>query len=283
MTTNSRNSRKSNVGQGVSVHLPTWADTLGWATREPRVLNEMTTGYPRFFIPRIVERLALQLLSLQGSKTASAQNGCGGKEHGGARLGLVLSTLRYAVLCRQALCRWNPRKDEISAADMEIHIVGWEGRVTTIEDDGVLPESFGAPQAIGNEDIVLVSYPAELAPEAKAFWQHTGFGISSRRATHWLQNAPFLAGSTIPKSVDITEIPHKLGQARAALKRRIAVGHSRHSDSISLSDDDVCLYQTGMTAIVETAAAIKALHPPGDDSPPRVAVFGFVNTTLLSP
>lgn len=42
------------------------------------------------------------------------------------------------------------------------------------------------------DEIYAVVYPQELAVEAKAFWQHTGFGISSRRATYWLENASFL-------------------------------------------------------------------------------------------
>jgi cystathionine gamma-synthase len=41
------------------------------------------------------------------------------------------------------------------------------------------------------DDIIVVSYPDNLCLEAKAFWQHTGFGISSRQATQWAQTGPF--------------------------------------------------------------------------------------------
>lgn len=40
-------------------------------------------------------------------------------------------------------------------------------------------------------EIYVVVYPQQGEKEAKAFWQHTGYGISSRRATYWLENAPF--------------------------------------------------------------------------------------------
>lgn len=262
--------------QGVSVHLPKWADTVGWATREPRVLKEMRTGYPRFFIPRVADRLAMQLLGLHEPETASAQEISGGKSR--AKLGLVLSTLRYAQLCRQALCAWNPRQDQISPADMGVYIVGWEGQITAVKENGDLPKHLEtvSSEAIGTEDIFLVSYPAELALEAKAFWQHTGFGISSRRATHWLRNAPFLAGKTVSPSVDSVEARSKVEWASSQLKRRIAVGQAAQSDGITLAEDDVFLYQAGMTAIVEMAATIKSLRPPSPDSTYRVAVFGLV-------
>ncbi|GAB1316968.1 hypothetical protein MFIFM68171_07178 [Madurella fahalii] len=261
---------------GVSVHLPKWADTVGWATREPRVLKEMRTGYPRFFIPRVADRLALQLLALHESKTAPVQEASG--EKSGAKLALVLSTLRHAQLCRQALCAWNPRQEQIFPTDVGVCIVNWKGKITAIEasDDPWKHLETVPSEAIGNEDIFLVSYPVELAPEAKAFWQHTGFGISSRRATHWLQNAPFLPGTSVSGPVDNTEIPRKVGWARTELKRRIAAGQAAQSDGITLTEDDVFLYQAGMTAIVEIAATIKSLHPPSPDSAYRVAVFGFL-------
>ncbi|KXX81307.1 putative cystathionine gamma-synthase [Madurella mycetomatis] len=261
---------------GVSVHLPKWADTVGWATREPRVLKEMRTGYPRFFIPRVADRLAMQLLGLHESKIALAREAGGSKS--GAQLGLVLSTLRHAQLCRQALCAWNPRQHQISPTDVGVYIVGWEGQITAVEEDGDPPRhpETVSSEAIGTEDIFLVSYPAELALEAKAFWQHTGFGISSRRATHWLRNAPFLSGTTVFPSVDNTEMRNKVRWASSQLKRRIAVGQAARSDGMTLAEDDVFLYQAGMTAIVEIAATIKSLRPPSPDSAYRVAVFGFL-------
>ena len=41
----------------VSVALPTWAQVVGYEECDPAVLDEMQTGYPRFFVNRIVREL----------------------------------------------------------------------------------------------------------------------------------------------------------------------------------------------------------------------------------
>ena len=40
-----------------SVCLPTWFDVIGYEEGDPRVLNRLQTGYPRFFIHPATERL----------------------------------------------------------------------------------------------------------------------------------------------------------------------------------------------------------------------------------
>ncbi|KAF4926618.1 Cystathionine gamma-synthase [Colletotrichum viniferum] len=42
----------------VSVSLPTWESNVGWATGERWVVDNMLTGYPRFFIHRSIESFA---------------------------------------------------------------------------------------------------------------------------------------------------------------------------------------------------------------------------------
>lgn len=41
----------------ISISLPTWADNLGYVEAEARVIDAMSTGYPRFFIHRSVRRV----------------------------------------------------------------------------------------------------------------------------------------------------------------------------------------------------------------------------------
>ena len=40
-----------------SVCLPTWADVIAYEEGDPRVLGQLQTGYPRFFIHPLTERL----------------------------------------------------------------------------------------------------------------------------------------------------------------------------------------------------------------------------------
>lgn len=52
----------------VSVCLPTWADIIGYEEKEPRVLKCMKTGYPRFFLHPLIERVRKELHPPQGSE-----------------------------------------------------------------------------------------------------------------------------------------------------------------------------------------------------------------------
>jgi len=45
----------------VSVCLPTWADIIGYEEKEPRVLDKMRTGYPRFFFHPLINQVRTAL------------------------------------------------------------------------------------------------------------------------------------------------------------------------------------------------------------------------------
>ncbi len=264
-----------NRNQGVSVHLPKWADTVGWASREPRVLDSMKTGYPRFFVARVVHRLAMRLLEIrhsqEGHPIKSEQSGI---ETIYGELAMVLDTRRHGSMCRSILTEWSAIRDGgTPAVDIGVFTVTWDGKITAVDQENI-PDCVDSPRRVGDEDIVLVSYPAELALDAKAFWQHTGFGISSRRATHWLESAPFLSSTPlVPRLLPSpAEAAQRVELAREQLKHRIATGQS--SDPLAVSPSDVFLFPTGMSAIAETTAAIKTLRQPTPSSPYRVAVFG---------
>ena len=45
----------------VSVCLPKWADVIGYEEKEPRVIGQMRTGYPRFFFHPLINELRVKL------------------------------------------------------------------------------------------------------------------------------------------------------------------------------------------------------------------------------
>lgn len=45
----------------VSVCLPTWADVIGYEEKEPRVIDRMRTGYPRFFFHPLIQKVRAAL------------------------------------------------------------------------------------------------------------------------------------------------------------------------------------------------------------------------------
>jgi cystathionine gamma-synthase len=235
----------------------------------------MKAGYPRFFVPRVADQLAMRLLARQHAEAANVDglelNGIGDAE---GKLAILLDSVRHAQACRKALPEWNPRQIEGKDSDIGVYIVTWAGEITAVlPKDPIQAEPTGD---IGQEDIILVTYPAELAPEAKSFWQHTGFGISSRRATYWLENAPLLEPAAPKPLPSPLETSQTVNQARAALKQRIGTGQSSPSTNLQVTPSDVFLFPTGMTAIAETADAIKSLRRVTPDAPYRVAVFGQV-------
>lgn len=41
----------------LSVSLPTWQDNLGWASGDTCIVDAMSTGYPRFFVHRKIQKV----------------------------------------------------------------------------------------------------------------------------------------------------------------------------------------------------------------------------------
>ncbi|KAM0243803.1 hypothetical protein ACHAPO_000663 [Fusarium lateritium] len=119
------------------------------------------------------------------------------------------------------------------------------------------------------DEIYAVVYPRELAAEAKAFWQHTGFGVSSRRATHWLESAPFLNRDNESPTCRLQS--EEASDAKVRVQKRIARLFSTETNN--LDTDDVFLYPSGMSSISHIADTIVHLKT---DKKMTVAIFGFL-------
>lgn len=139
---------------------------------------------------------------------------------------------------------------------------------------------------------VVVGEPkgAEVS-KARRFWQHTGYGISSRRAVFWLDRASFLNRGSCREGHELANGIQQNGfhldgdtcggdsvdQAKQDISDRIA-GLLSDGDMV-LRKDDVLLYPGGMAAISELIATRTDLGTSlgsGDSKKPNVAVFGQV-------
>lgn len=125
----------------------------------------------------------------------------------------------------------------------------------------------------------MVTYPEQLGTEAKTFWQHTGYDISSRFAAFWLENAPFIRendGGADDGAGSETLPTEDARRAAVSLRQRIAGFYCTAPNNMGA--DDVYLYPTGMSAIAHTALALSSLvdHTSRQH---RVAVFGYVIAT----
>ena len=108
----------------------------------------------RFFIHKSIDRLARSIVGAYGIlETEKA---------------MLFPTVRCASRCVDFLQQQNPQDDHSTIRVLEL--VPSPEKSATLSVDRVLPRT------------VAVIYPKQLWPTAKAFWQHTGEGISSRRA-----------------------------------------------------------------------------------------------------
>lgn len=207
------------------------------------MLAQLKSGYPRFFIPQVVRELASRVLDRAKPLFSAAQFDQSGLA------ALAIASYQSAQECQSYLQRCGSTQSVVLHATLSgsLQLVP-QGQMTTTDS------------VTNYDELYLVTHPKELAQEAKAFWQHTGSGISSRCAIYWLEydaNAP-------------SELPVKETEAATAtLHERIA--SSFITDSVVVAPEDVILYPTGMSAISQSAKAIRSWR--GRDNI-RVAVFG---------
>jgi cystathionine gamma-synthase len=140
------------------VSLPTWKANVGYEEGENWVLSKMKAGYPRFFIHKSIERLADEIV------------------------------LRFGYPGEQAILFPSP-------------IVAKRGldffRATAPELGPEQVRQLDLSPSVQNGDLKrmkqlapglsCVLYPKIASPIAKQVWQHTGEGVSSRRAEFCLK------------------------------------------------------------------------------------------------
>lgn len=214
---------------------------MAWAQRDASLISRMKSGYPRFLIPPIVKELATKLL--EEARPLLSTMGTHIPEDNKPKVSaLLIASRQLAQACRCYL----QSHDNATCAVIRATLTG--GFHLDLEEQPA-PVS---GQPLHYDELYLVTYPSHLDKIAKAFWQHTGPGITSRWADYWLNHAQ-------------TELPLEKAQAATiVLRERVAM-----SQAIPVSPENVILYPTGMAGISQTVVAIKHLQGCG-----KVAVFG---------
>ena len=208
------------------------------------MLAQLKSGYPRFFIPHVVRELASRVLDRAKPLFSAAQFDQSGLA------ALAIASYQSAQECQSYLQRCGSTQSVVLHATLS-------GSLQPVPQSQMTT----ADSMANYNELYLVTHPEELAQEAKAFWQHTGSGISSRCAVYWLEYDANAPSKLLP--VKETEA------ATATLHKRIA--SSFITDSVVVAPEDVILYPTGMSAISQSTKAIRSWR--GRDNI-RVAVFG---------
>ncbi|PTB62502.1 cystathionine beta-lyase/cystathionine gamma-synthase [Trichoderma citrinoviride] len=141
------------TAHAVSVSLPTWQANVDYEEGEARVLSRMVTGYPRFFIHKSIEAFGKDLVAAYGQP--------------GQRI-LLFATAAAARRCLEFM-----RSRVTPEIANQIHVV--DLALDASKDVSPLLKQL-SPTISGT------MFPQESFPVAKEYWQHTGDGISSRRA-----------------------------------------------------------------------------------------------------
>lgn len=233
----------------------------------------MRTGYPRFFVPRVVDRLADEVVRIYHDRH-NAPDGSLSPEP--SRSAVLFPSSRYAILCLRFLHEQAPSETDLG--NVHAFMLRSDGTITDLHlaqdtepdpnDDPNLPTQ--------RKPISAILYPKSLYPLAKAFWQHTGFGISSRQATFWLDHAlerDRRNGKLMRPSRSTSTDEYLVQSAKEDIRNRIARGQSART--MPVARDHVLLYPTGMAAITEAAAAVKSKQSRNGKQC-VAAVFGHV-------
>ncbi|KAI0121608.1 pyridoxal phosphate-dependent transferase [Xylariales sp. AK1849] len=141
------------TAHAVSVSLPTWQANVGYEEGEEWVMSRMTTGYPRFFIHKSIEAFGNEIVTKFGNSHQRA---------------MLFPTKKTAQRCLQFVREKAPQ-DVLS--DLEL--------VSLVLDPA--KNHAEVLQSVGPA-ITAVLFKEELFSVAKQYWQHSGDGVSSRRA-----------------------------------------------------------------------------------------------------
>ncbi|OZJ01533.1 hypothetical protein BZG36_05502 [Bifiguratus adelaidae] len=155
----------------------------------------MLSGYPRFYIHSLIQKLEKKCLDKFGAAHEKA---------------MLFPSERTALRCRQFLDRYYVKGRSQAEIPSLPRIA--EYKITT---DGA---------KLSYVNLFIVLFPQEAFPIAKQFWQHTGDGISSRMAEYCLRHLSNSerAVSTIPpadmadNSDQRTPGPNKMTKAKSS-------------------------------------------------------------------
>lgn len=139
--------------KAVSVSLPTWKSNVGYEEGQRWVVDNLTTGYPRFFIHNSIKALGQAVVDAFGHPGQQA---------------MLFPGRKTALRCMSFLKEKAPLalQDRLDA----VHLV-----LDT-------PNPAAAPLRPISPTLSAVLFIPEAFPYAKQYWQHSGDGISSRRA-----------------------------------------------------------------------------------------------------
>lgn len=312
------------TAHAVSVSLPTWRSNVGYEEGEDWVIGKMRNGYPRFFLNLAIVAFQKSLFEKYG------------------RPGEAVLLFPSAHIARRCI-DFIDKQSEIATTKQEAYL---QPRILELVSQPTVPDTVLPAQSASV--ITAVFHDARDNSVARKFWQHTGDGVSSRRAeffhrvfkeghlvskeiqrsgsvgktslckgprryrraesTFGTESAESSSANQSPPGEEYREdadyakfIEERFGRnldislavkAKAAVRRRIAgslaaepvleeTSQAAHHEetprsAFGLTENDVFLFPTGMSAIYNTHRMLLALRGQA-----KSVMFGFPYTDTL--
>lgn len=234
-----------------SVSLPTWASVVGYEEGDPAVTSAMKCGYPRFVYHPYVIELMRYVIQHYGSK----EEDC-----------LVLPSEEAALRCQMFLqLALESRRDAIDNALVD----------TTDHAPAPSPGSRIRLVEVGGVHAVLFPAQTTAGMEAKAYWQHTGEVVSSRRAEHVLTalgvEVPRVTVGPCPATA-----PYYMKHSCQASTLASTQMRDRVAQWANVEADHVFLTPSGMSSIYTALRSARRYRmSKGTRKGGRSIVFGF--------
>ncbi|KAF3061993.1 Cystathionine gamma-synthase [Daldinia childiae] len=190
-----------NTAHAVSVSLPTWRSNIGYEEGEQWVLGVMVTGYPRFFIHKSIQAFGRDIVAKHGAANQQA---------------ILFPTKKTANRCLEFIRNKAP---ESVLKDLDIlHLV--------------LDPTKKAPAGLPDTpSISAVLCTSDSFPFAKQYWQHSGDGVSSRRAEFY--HALFKENMLVPedKASSSPRLLNKLGRGPKRYRRTASIDDTQNGSN----------------------------------------------------
>lgn len=247
-----------------SVSLPSWASVVGYEEGDESVTLAMRCGYPRFMYHPLVVQLMQAVLDRHGSKVDNED--C-----------LLLPGHAAALRCQAFLQQALEGKENNPNTDNALLCKFLDKQSTDVEQKSSSSIRI-VPVGVANIHAVLFPAEAEAAMQAKAYWQHAGEIVSSRRAEQALKEMKIPLNQSVTCGPDAPYVYHPAqckdkDTAFTRLRQRIAQWNQIPSP------DSVFLTPSGMASIYAALRSARRHQMVQGDNQNngggRSIVFGF--------
>jgi len=257
-----------------SVSFPRWADVVGYEEGDPVTHLALKVGYPRFKFHDSIDRLRKHMIAV--FKLSRLDDASTATEEHMAHIG-PMDTLSCMIWPTPPVA----------------------GRFTSFMEagDGPVPV---LTKSVGFGEMTVVYFQEEFMSKAKAFWQHCGEIVSSRRATAALHEFSIFVPDITPKfctcgkrrhsksdalEVDTDFLGRFCGEISLAdmspsdtlVERDRVLGtvRSRIGEMCNEPVENVLITVSGMAAIYTALRMAQAVFGGSDVSTGQIVVFGF--------